>query len=373
MKFTIDSKTFLHHLSAVGKVVNNKSVNALKNFHFELNDGKLSITGSDSESTLVAHVALTFSEGDGTFCLEAKRLLDLVKNAPTGPLDVTVQDDLQVIIKYMRGKYTMTAINGCEYPTSIVRAQDEEARFTISTQTLLSALDKVSFAASTDEFRVNMQGVYWDVKPESLTFVATDTRVLAKYRTTKHQTGMECGFTLHSRAISLLRGLVNKESEVTVTVTPTLLTFSTPTSEMQTVKVHGKFPDYNRVIPTNNPVSAMIDRLDLQGAVARLSVCADATMNNAVKLNFTGDKLNISAQDVGFGTSGSEHLPANVSGGGITISFNADYLKQVLGAVISQNVTLKLADGMRPALFIPAEQEEHAELTLLLMPVSQYE
>lgn len=138
---------------------------------------------------------------------------------------------------------------------------------------------------------------------------------------------------------------------------------------MRTCKVNGRFPDYNRVIPVNSPFSMEIDRTDLANAVDRVSICADPT-HSLIRMKISPIDVLVSAQDISYNISGSESVACTYNGENMEIGFSASYIKSVLKAMNTRTITLKLTDNSRPGLFLPSENDEFGELTLLCMPMS---
>lgn len=372
MKFNVKAKTLLAQLVVVGKAIAPKSaLQILSNFLFEVADGNLTITGSDTDNTVTTNIPVENADANGKFCIEAKRLTELLKALPDCNVTFMVNDAThEVRIKYEKGKFDLTAHPGSEYPlTDEIKPESIVGTLTMPTTQILNALDKVGFATSTDDLRPQMQGVLWDVTEDAIIFVATDTRVLGKYRSTQIAPGIVCNFILHSRAIPLVRALISKESNVTITITDNAIFFKGDSFKMRTCKVNGRFPDYNRVIPVNSPFSMEIDRTDLADAVDRVSICADPT-HSLIRMQISPMDVLVSAQNINFNTSGSESVGCTYNGENMEIGFSASYLKNVLKAMDTRTITLKLTDNTRPGLFLPSENDEFGELTLLCMPMS---
>ena len=373
MKFNVKSKSFLGHLASVGRVIPPKPALAiLSNFHLALKDGSLTVTASDTDTVVSSKLQTEEASGNGEICLNAKRLTDILKAMPDCLLSFDVNTaNGDTIIKYPNGKYNMVGQSSDNYPL-YDRGEEPEgiASFDMAAADILSAFDKVAFAASTDEFRTTMQGVYWDViEGDSITFVATDTRMLAKYRSTAIKPNRSCSFLVHNSVLGLVRAMIAKEAMVTVRLTPKSVIFYSKTFHLRTALAGGKFPDYNRVIPTNSDKKVHIDRQALLNAVNRASVCSD-NETNLMRMGFDNDKVEVAAQNINYGMSGSETVPCAVDGGSLVIGFNSVYLKSLLGAISTPSVVIELTNNTRPAVFLPSEKDDKGELTLLIMPLT---
>lgn len=371
MKFTINSKALLSRLVAAGKAVSNRpAISILGNFLFALDGKSLTIAASDSDSMVISRIEVNDAEGAGKVCIDAKRITELLKAMPDCPVYINVNDaTCAIVIRYTNGKYNLTGIPGVEYPTTEIDTSECKGSFSLPASQILNAIDKVGFAVANDDLRPMLNGVYWDITEEAITFVATDTRVLAKYRSTQTAPGTTMSFNLPGKSISLIRALIGKQSDVKLTVTDRAAIFEGVDFKVRTSLYNGKYPDYNRVIPTNQQISMIIDRVDFANAIARVSVCADS-LSPMLRLKTADGKIDVIAQDFNFNVGGEEQISCDYTGAPLEIGFSANYLKGVLNAMSTQKVIIKLLDASKPGLFLPAENDEYGELTLLCMPMS---
>lgn len=370
MNFTIDSKTLLARLLAAGKAVNSRpSIAILSSFLLELHDTALTVTATDLEKTVVSTMTADSAEGGGRVCVDVRRVTELLKAMPQGPVRFDVADDLTVTISYARGRYKLMGYDAKEYPDADESGDDMVGTFTMPSQQLLAAIDKVGFAVGTEELRPQLHGVFWDITEDAITFVATDTRVLAKYRSTRTAPGLACSFILPSHAFGLVRAFTGKEPEAEVRVTCRAVTFSGPGYKVRTARIKGVYPNYNRVIPVDQPITVTADRPDLADAVGRVSLCSDSS-TPLMRLRIADETIHVTARDASFNVGGEERVACKCEGGRIEIGFNPVYLGKLLGSLATKNVVMKFSDSSRPAVFLPSENDEHGELTLLCMPMT---
>ena len=371
MKFNVSSKTLYSYVSAVSKIINAKNtLQILENFLFILVGDMLTVKAADMENSLVGRLQVTNAEGSGRFCLSARRIVELLKELPDQGITFEIDDDnLEVKIAYNSGCYNTVAINGLEYPETQSETEGEAITFRCPTQQVLKGIENTLFAVSTDEIRPQMMGILWDVKPEAVVFVATDTRKLVKYTNATSHPGVECSFILPVKGATVLRNVFAKEDEITVTLSASSVRFDSEAFTFDCRLIKGRFPDYNRVIPQNNPYVLTVDRLSFLNAIRRVAVCGDAG-GGLVKFKFTPDVITLRASDNSYGTSGWEEVPCNYSGNDLLIGFGATYLIEILGTFQTPEVMVKLADPSRAALCMPAENEPDCELIMLLMPMN---
>ncbi len=372
MKFNISSKTLYNYVSSVSKVINTKNtMQILSNFLFTLDGENLTVKAADMENFLEGRLMVTGAEGNGRFCLDARRLVDLLKEMPDQGITFYINDDnFEVEIDYGTGRYKTMAINGIEYPEAQnTSASAETIEFTCTTEQVLKGIENTLFAVGNDQLRPQMMGILWDVKPEELIFVATDTRKLVKYVNATKKPGVSCSFILPVKGAMVLKNVFGHEDEIHVTVSTTSVMFESASFTFDCRLIKGNFPDYNRVIPVTNPYIFTVDRSTFLNAVRRVSVFGDEG-GGLVKFKFNTDEVTLRASDNSFGTSGWEQVPCNYSGNELLIGFGSEYLIEILSTFSTSDIIIKLADPSRPALCLPAENEPDCELLMILMPMN---
>lgn len=372
MKFNVPSKTLYSYVSSVSKVINSKNaLTILNNFLFELEGNTLTITASDLENRLTARVPVMEVEGSGSFCIDARRLVDLLKEMPDQGITFDVNDEsLAVEITYPSGNYNLIAFNGNEYPA--IKTDDdatEKIEFTCPTEQIIKGIDNTLFAVGNDDLRPQMMGILWDIKPDAITFVATDTRKLVKYRNEMSAPGVEGSCIFPIKPATVIKNVFAKEQEVKVTIEPKSATFESPSFKFNCRFIKGVFPDYNRVIPANNPYTLTIDRQSFLNAVRRVGVFVDPG-HGLVKFKLTPDKLIMKAQDNNYLTSAWESLPCDFTGDEMVIGFSAPYLIEIFNTLSTSDIMIKLSDPSRPGVFLPSENDSDSELLMLLMPMT---
>lgn len=374
MKFNVPSKTLYSYVSAVSKVINSKNaMTILNDFLITLEGEKLTITASDLENTLTATVYVTEPEGEGKFCVDAHKLVDLLKELPDLGITFEIDDNLAISITYPGGKFDFVGGNGNEYPSTIEPADSDNLKeLTCPVKQIISGIDNTLFAVGTDAVRPQMMGILWDIKPDSITFVATDTRKLVKFSNTMSKPGVECSFILPVKPAAVLKNVFAKEEKIDIRLDPKSATFSTDTFNFNCRFIKGNFPDYNRVIPTKNPYSLTLDRANFLNAIRRVAVFVDPG-HGLVKFRITPEELVMKAQDNNFCTSAVETLPCDFTGNEMIIGFSAPYLIEIFNTLSTPEIVIKLSDPSKPGVFLPAENQPDTELLMLLMPMTVQE
>ena len=364
MKFTVPSKTLHNFASSVSKVINAKNaLTILNNFLFAIEGNVLTITACDGENILCGRIPIMDVEGEGEFCIDARRIVELLRVMPEQELNFNIDDETLAI--------EMSHPNGSEYP-HVDRSGDSENLlvFKAPGSALLRGLEYTSFAAGTDMLRPQMMGVYWDIKPEKLVFVATDTHKLVRFEDSSLIPGIEGSFILPNKSTNVFRSVFSRDEEVTVKLDPqTGVTFETDTFTFESRLVKGRYPDYARVIPENNPYTLTVNRHLFTTAVRRVSLFVDEG-HGLIKFSIAPEKLTIKASDNEYNTSGVETLSADFTGNNMVIGFSSSYLAELAGVLWTEDIIFKLADPSKPVVILPTEDKADTRLTMLLMPMN---
>ena len=380
MKFTVSSRALYSTLSGVSKTINSKNtLTVLDNFLLEVDAEKelLTVTASDTENTLVARLAIGQADESGRFLANAKRLCDIGKELPAVDVEISVDlDSLAMQIDFPGGKFDLVALDANQYPVSSdplseISAADGDvpAELLLPSSMLMSGIENTIFAVATDQIRPQLMGILWDVKPDGIIFVATDTRKLVKYENKSAAPGIERRLILPLKPAVLLKQLLAKEEDVKVVLTDKSATFTTEKLTLSCRLIKGNFPPYERVIPADNPYVATFDRESILTAVRRVSVCADPA-HGLMKLRFTHGLLEIKVDDTSHSTFAVEKVPCDYTGRDIVIGFSAGYLIEIFNTLPTENILMKLADPSRPGVFVPEENAENTDLVLILMPMT---
>lgn len=372
MEFSVPSRTLQTFASAVSKVINAKNaLTILNNFLFSISGSTLTITACDGENTLCARIPIMDVEGEGEFCIDARRVVELLRVMPEQELHFKIDDStLAVEMSHPDGSYKFMGLSGSEYPRFKRAATENAQTFKTSGSTILRGLEYTAFAAGTDLLRPQMMGVYWDIKPDRLIFVATDTHKLVKFEDTGFAPGFEGSFILPNKSTNVFRSVFTKDEEVTVTLDPNQgVTFETDTFTFDSRLVKGRFPDYTRVIPENNPYSLTVNRNLFSKAVRRVSLFVDEG-HGLIKFRITPEKLTIKASDNEYNTSGIETLASDFTGTEMVVGFSSSYLQELTSVIWTDDIVFKLADPSRPAVILPTEDKPETKLTMLLMPMN---
>lgn len=370
MKFVVSSTGLLSHLQAISKVINSKNtLPILDCFLLELNGNTLSLTASDAETRLQTSIEVQDSTGSGKFAVNTKNLLDPLKELPEQPLTFEINDEnLEIFIYFHNGKYNFVGQNGNDYPQP-KELKDTAIDLSIAPGILFSGINRSIFASADDELRPVMNGVYFDITPDDLTFVASDGHKLVRCKTLAAKGNERASFILPKKPANLLRSILPKESE-TVEIkfdeNNALIKMSGYTMTCRFIE--GRYPNYNSVIPQNNTNKVNLDRQAFLNAIKRVSVFSNQA-SNLIKLQLSESNIIVSAQDIDFSTAAEETIPCMYTGTPMNIGFKSTFLIDILNNIPASEVSLELSDPSRAGLIIPTENEDNEDLLMLLMPM----
>ena len=370
MKFTVSSSALLSLMATTGKVISNKSsLPILEYFLMELKDGKLTVTTSDLETTLIGSITVDNVEREGVIAAPGKLMLDTLKEFPEMPLVIEVNDTTwEIQITWNSGHLSIPGASAVSYP-AVQTMGNESKNITLDVDMLVNGINRTIFATADDELRPVMNGVYFDFTPESLTFVATDAHKLVKYAA-ENTTDFSASLILPKKPANLLKALLAKEEEpVEVTFDAKNVTFQLKNFKLVCRLIEGNYPNYNAVIPAANPNKVLIDRVEFVNGIKRVAVCSNPT-TNLIRMDIADNKVNLTAQDIDFSVSANETISCSYDGQPVTIGFKSTFLVEILTNIETPTVVIELADSTRAGVFKPVyDDKQQSETLMLLMPM----
>ncbi|WP_210464487.1 MULTISPECIES: DNA polymerase III subunit beta [Rufibacter] len=368
MKFIVSSTALLKQLTSInGVVANNPVVPILENFLFEINDGVLTITASDLETSMITEIHVEARE-NGRIAAPARILIDTLKNLPDQPVTFTIDEETYTIeISSSNGRYKLSGENATDFPkVPVVRGGNA---IEIPSNVLGRAINKTIFAVSNDELRPAMTGIFVQLNSGNITFVATDGHRLLRYRRQDVSSDNAASIIIPKKAFNLLKStLPNEATAVRVEFNTSNAFFSFDNIRMICRLIDERYPDYENVIPAQNPNKLTIDRYDFLSSVKRISIYSNKTTHQ-VRLRITGSELQISAEDLDFSNEANERLTCQYDGEDMEIGFNAKFLTEMLSNIDSDEITLELSTPNRAGLLMPSTNDDEESILMLVMPV----
>lgn len=371
MRFTVSSSALSSKLNMLAKVIGSKnSLPILDCFLFQVANGEMSITASDSDNVIKSTLALTDHDGEGEFCVPNRVILDALKELPEQPLhfDVdTAGEAVAIKIVYQNGLYNFTGQSAEEYPRT-QSMNDACTTVSLPTELLINNISRSLFATANDELRPVMNGIYFDLTADALAIVASDGHKLVRSKNFTIKSESPSAFNLPKKPASLLKNILSKDGD------DAIIKFDDRSAEIQFTDgvmrcrlIDGRYPNYNSVIP-NNPNEVTVDRRGLQSALRRVLPFASES-SQLIRFHIESGRFEVSSEDIDFSTSAKEQLSCEYNGSPISIGFKGSSLMEILSNLTSDNIIIQLADPSRAGIIVPAEQPENEDILMLIMPM----
>lgn len=370
MRLTLSSTLLCNKLIALSKVINSKnSLPILADFIFELEGPTLYLTASDSENTMRTSVEVNATDGDGHFAINNHDLLEAIKGISEQPItiDVNTADNTAKIL-YQNGQFSLPIENADEFPQT-QEVSSQATAITISSNILLDNISRSIFATAQDEIRPVMNGIYFDLTPECLAVVASDGHKLVRNKIFTVNSATPASFILPKKPASLLKNLLDKdESEVQIHFDERNAEIKFGETTVTCRLIEGRYPNYNSVIPQNNPNQITIDRNGLLSALRRVQPFANDS-SNLIRFHIENNILQLDAEDYDFAKTATEKMQCDYTGTPMSIGFKGSAFIEILSNFDCQDVIIQLADPSRAGLVLPSEQPANQEVLMLMMPM----
>ena len=370
MKFSVSSSALLSLLATTGKVISNKNtLPILDYFLMELKGDELRVTTSDLETTLVGSIRVDGVESGGTIAAPAKLMLDSLKEFAEMPLTIEVNDqNWEIRLSWKSGSLSIPGASAVSYPAIPALSADCK-ELTLDVDVLVNGINKTIFATADDELRPVMNGVYINLAPSMLTFVGTDAHKLVKYEV-ETANEVASSFILPKKPANLLKSVLLKEEDaIKVSFDSKNAMFQLKNHTLVCRLIEGSYPNYNAVIPSNNPNKVLVDRIELVNGIKRVAVCSNPT-TNLIRMEIADNRINLAAQDIDFSVSANETISCSYDGQPIEIGFKSTFLVEILSNMDTPTVVVELADSTRAGVFKPVYDDKQTSSTLmLLMPM----
>lgn len=371
MRFTVSSSALSSKLNMLAKVIGSKnSLPILDCFLFQVANGEMSITASDSDNVIKSTLALTDHDGEGEFCVPNRVILDALKELPEQPLHFDVDaagEAVAIKIVYQNGLYNFTGQSAEEYPRT-QSMNDACTTVSLPTEMLINNISRSLFATASDELRPVMNGIYFDLTADALAIVASDGHKLVRSKNFTIKSESPSAFNLPKKPASLLKNILNKDGD------DAIIKFDDRSAEIQFTDgvmrcrlIDGRYPNYNSVIP-NNPNEVTVDRRGLQSALRRVLPFASES-SQLIRFHIESGRFEVSSEDIDFSSSAKEQLSCEYNGSPISIGFKGSSLMEILSNLTSDNIIIQLADPSRAGIIVPAEQPENEDILMLIMPM----
>ncbi len=371
MKFIISSLQLLRSLQALSGVLNpNNTLPILDDFLFRLSGNELSITASDLETTMIVSLQPDLVDGSGEVTIPARMLLETMKTFPDIPVTFDIhKDTLAVEITAAEGKFKMAGHPSDEFPRFPVLT--DTTSIEVPAELMVRAFEKTIFATGNDELRPAMSGVLCELSEDYVTFVATDAHKLVRYRRTDVRSENPAAFILPKKPVNQLKNILSskQEEQVSIDYNPKNVSFVFSNYKMVCRLIEGKYPNYQAVIPSENPNKLTIERASLMSSLRRVAIFANQSTFQ-VRFKITGQEMTLSAEDLDYANEAKERLSCSFEGDDVEIGFNSRFFQEMLNNLDSDEIRLELSAPNRAGILFPVNHlNENEDILMLIMPV----
>jgi DNA polymerase-3 subunit beta len=363
MRFAIEKEIFIKGLSRIQGIVEKKNtIPILANVLIEAVDGEIQLTATDLEVGMKASYPATVSS-PGKITVSAKKLYEIIKELPEQEIDFNAKENCWIEIRCGKAYFNIVGLSADEFP--YFPHFTKEQFVSVDGTLLKEMIDKTFFSISTDESKYNLNGIYFrpvEVDGQSLLrLVATDGHRLSliqKPLDVSHIEQLAKGVIFPRKGIFELKKMAEENNgELLIGFFDNNAVIQKNQTVVVMRLVDGEFPDYNRVIPQNNNLTAIIPRDTFLHALRRMSILS-SEKSKGVKIEIKENFLEMSSSNPEFGDA-HEDIEIEYQGEEISVGFNARYLIDILNAQHEEKICLSLRDKLSPGLITPCENQEY--------------
>ncbi len=376
MKFIVNSQQLLKQLQSLsGVLTSNNTMPIINCFHLHLEEGALTVKTTDLSTTLVARMEVETGrmEKAEEVAIPSKMLLEILKSFDDVPVTFSVDPQSHAIeLSSGQGEYHLAGMDADTYPT--MPTAEGTATVVMSCEALVNAINKTYFATSNDEMHQQMSGIYCEMTPDGVTFVATDAHKLVRYRRRDVTSDVSTNFILPKKPITIVKNILaarKEEGDVTIEYNNTNLFITFDNFYIVCRLVDGRYPNYEAAIPKDNPNKLVIDRQSFINTLRRVSIFASEATRQ-VRLSISKDQMTISAEDLEFSNNAKETMPCQYEGDPMDIGFNAKFLTEMISNLDSEQVMLEMSHPSRAGIIFPYGEDTEGkqdDILMLVMPV----
>ncbi|MDA7728839.1 DNA polymerase III subunit beta [Flavobacteriales bacterium] len=368
MKFIVNSTALLRELQKLNGVTSsNNTLPILDNFLLDINSNNMTIIASDLETTMMSTISVE-ADVDGKITIPARILIDTLKTFSNQPLTFIVNTEtFGIEMSSEMGNYKLAGQNANEFPKT--PKLNGSSTTTIKGDILANAINKTLFASGNDELRPVMSGMFCELSTEQITFVATDAHKLVRHTRTDISSDKTASFIVPKKPLTILKNNISDDADIKLVFNDTNALFTFNNITIICRLIDGKYPNYEAVIPKDNPNKLTIETASLLSSIKRVSIYANKTTHQ-IRLKIAGSELQITSEDLDFANKAEERLSCQYEGTDMEIGFNSKFVIDMLNNIGAEQISLEMSAPNRAGIILPLDGLEEGENTLMLvMPV----
>jgi len=330
-----------------------------------IKEKKLTLKTTDLEQTIISNTKIENSK-QGEVAIPLAKFLEIVSAISEETIKISVDSNFLIEINSKQGTYRITGRETTEFPETPKLQQEQQIK--IKGNELLDIINNTLYAVSKDDLKPALCGIYLKIKEKTLMAVATDGHRLVKYKKELNETNPESSIIVPGRFFSILKNNIKTTNTIKINLSENHVEVTEQKTTTITRIIKENFPDFNSVIPEQGNTKATIKSEKLIEAIKRVSIFSNKTTKQ-ITLSFNDNEVLVSTEDKETNSSAKEHLVCEYQKDTQTIAYNAQYLKEVIQHIDSQEVEVFLSGPLTAAVFKPKNQQETTTLTALLMPL----
>jgi DNA polymerase-3 subunit beta len=364
MRFSLQREAFLKPLTQVVNVVERRqTLPVLANFLVQVQNGQLSLTGTDLEVEMIAHTAVDDSD-NGEVTIPARKLFDIVRALPDGSRVTVSQSGDKVTVQAGRSRFTLATLPANDFPS--VDEVEATERVNVPETALKELIERTAFAMAQQDVRYYLNGLLFDLRDKTLRCVATDGHRLALCESTlENPVETKRQIIVPRKGVTELQRLLEGGDRVLeLEVGRSHIRVKRDDVSFTSKLIDGRFPDYEAVIPIGADREVKIDRETLRAALQRVAILSNEKYRG-VRVEVSPNLLKVSSNNPEQ-EEAQEEVEADTKVSDLAIGFNVNYLQDALSALRDEHVIIQLRDANSSALVREASGEKSRQVVMPL-------
>jgi DNA polymerase-3 subunit beta len=364
MRFKLQREAFLKPLAQVVNVVERRqTLPVLANFLVQVQNGQLSLTGTDLEVEMVSRIAVEDAQ-DGETTIPARKLFEIIRALPDGSRITVSQTGDKITVQAGRSRFTLATLPSNDFPS--VDEVEATERVAIGEATLKELIERTAFAMAQQDVRYYLNGLLFDLRGDALRTVATDGHRLALCETDLAKpSGSKRQIIVPRKGVTELQRLLESgDREIELEVGRSHVRVKRDDVTFTSKLIDGRFPDYEAVIPIGADREVKVDREALRASLQRAAILSNEKYRG-IRVEVSPGNLKISAHNPEQ-EEAQEEIEADTTVSDLAIGFNVNYLLDALSALRDEEVIIQLRDSNSSALVRESSSEKSRHVVMPL-------
>lgn len=363
MKILINRQKLVQALNDILPFVPTKApMQILKNAKFTTKGDKLKVEANNAQDAISIYLDTVECDADSTFCVDANDISRYIAATRGDNIELTVTEDC-ISVKHSKGTAEFPVVKADEFPS--FEMPDESTQLTIPADVFSESVSNAAIFVSKETIRPVMQSIFATIKNGEFTYSASDThKLIHGHSPIANAGGTDIEWYIVPTAFKSLLKACKTATDIRLTISPNKASYRAGNTVINTVQVQGKYPNVQRVIPTQSNVSFNVDREEIADTLKRISMFCG--QSRCAKLKISPMDILVSADNITEAKKSSETIIHNGCASDLTIGVNADYMLETLSVMNPGEISLAFTDPARPAVMTQATK---SNVTIILMPM----